>query len=365
MTKYLCESCGNEFEGRKFKGKDQRFCSRNCFRVHQRKGREYISMRPFVDITGQPVSVADSIGVCGIYRIKNKVNGKVYIGQSRDIGRRLQAHLRASANETDHRFQNPIYKAIRKYGSDNFVFEIIHKCDQIVLKFEIDELEKEYIRKHQSNKTKYGYNATDGGDGGMLTDETIEKIIASLNKPGATEARSIRRKEWWIKNGDKRRAELAEIKRNNPKKPAYIKKGKRDTKKVCCIEKQCTFDSMTEAAKACETRDSTIWKVCNGKYEKAGVFHFYWLDGDHVVFKRKPRVHTPMSKEQRMVCVEQSIARGEAKKIICIDTGVVYRSCGEAALILDVDASKIRKNIYDRKKQTSVKGLHFKFLEAV
>lgn len=363
MTKYLCESCGSEFEGRKFKGKDQRFCSRNCFRVHQRKGREYISMRPFVDITGQPISITDSMRVCGIYRIKNKINGKVYIGQSRDIGRRLRAHLRASENETDHRFQNPIYKAIRKYGSDNFVFEIIHKCDQIVLKFEIDELEKEYIRKHQSNKTKYGYNATDGGDGGMLTDETIEKIMASLNRPGAKEARSQRRKEWWIKNGDKRRAELAERKKNKPKKQAYIRKGRKDTKKVCCVEKQCTFDSMNDAAISCGTGQASIWSVCNGKCERANGLHFYWLDGEPVVFNRRPRVQTPITKEQRMAFVEQSIALGRAKKIICIDTGVVYRSCGEAALLLDISASILRKHIHYPRNRTSVKGLHFKFLE--
>ena len=367
-----CEACGKEFHGRKYKGINQRFCSLACFRWPQGKQYNDNLARPFVDIAGKDVNISEAMGVCGIYRIRNKINGKVYIGQSRNIGRRLYGHMQASRNEKDHRFQNPIYKAIRKYGADNFVFEIIHRCDQIVMQFEIDELEKDYIRKHNSASPKHGYNATTGGDGGILTDQTIEKIKASLNRPGAKEARSLRRKEWWIKNGDKRRAELAERKRNKPKestytpkKSAYIKKGKKDTRKVCCVERQCTFDSMTDASTVCSTRASTVWKVCNGKQETAGGLHFHWLDGEPVVFNRRPRVQTPITKEQRMAFIERSIARGEAKKIICIDTGVVYRSCGEAALILDVDASKIRKNIYDRKKQTSVKGLHFKFLEAV
>ena len=39
---------------------------------------------------------------CGIYKIENKINGKVYIGQSIEIERRWQKHLNASDDFVIH-----------------------------------------------------------------------------------------------------------------------------------------------------------------------------------------------------------------------------------------------------------------------
>lgn len=56
----------------------------------------------------------------GIYKIENKINGKVYIGQSVDIDRRFREHKRRSEQQIDF--------AIQKYGIDNFNFDIIEEC---------------------------------------------------------------------------------------------------------------------------------------------------------------------------------------------------------------------------------------------
>lgn len=90
--------------------------------------------------------------VRGIYKVTNKVNGKVYIGQSVDIGRRWRQHMTA---EDDIYF----HKAIQKYGVENFEWEVIEKCK----KKDLDEREIYWIEYYDSfNK---GYNCTKGGDG--------------------------------------------------------------------------------------------------------------------------------------------------------------------------------------------------------
>lgn len=57
----------------------------------------------------------------GIYKITNNINNKIYIGQSVHIKRRWAEHCKPSSDSL-------ISKAIKKYGKDNFTFEIIEKC---------------------------------------------------------------------------------------------------------------------------------------------------------------------------------------------------------------------------------------------
>ena len=93
--------------------------------------------------------------VRGIYKVTNKINGKVYIGQSVDIGKRWRQHMTA---EDDNYF----HKAIQKYGVENFEWEIIEKCK----KKDLDEREIYWIEYYDSfNK---GYNCTKGGDSGPI-----------------------------------------------------------------------------------------------------------------------------------------------------------------------------------------------------
>lgn len=61
--------------------------------------------------------------ICGIYRITNKINGKSYIGQSVNIKNRWYVH---KATKDDY----PIHRAIRKYGKNNFSWEILEECSE-------------------------------------------------------------------------------------------------------------------------------------------------------------------------------------------------------------------------------------------
>lgn len=88
----------------------------------------------------------------GIYKITNLINRKCYIGQSIHIERRWQEHLAPSANSI-------IATAIKKYGKENFTFEILEEISQEELSL-LDELEMLYIQQYNSIVPN-GYNVTD------------------------------------------------------------------------------------------------------------------------------------------------------------------------------------------------------------
>lgn len=84
----------------------------------------------------------------GIYKITNLINNKIYIGQSKNIYRRWYSH------RCDYKNKDlPLYNSIRKYGIDNFSFEIIEEC-------QINQLsEKEdYWINHYNSYVPNGYN---------------------------------------------------------------------------------------------------------------------------------------------------------------------------------------------------------------
>lgn len=106
----------------------------------------------------------------GIYKIENKINGKIYIGQSVDIKKRWSRHKRSAKNELEEKY--PIHYAILKYGLDNFSFDVVEECDVSV----IDERELYYISFYDSMIPK-GYNCDSGGkSGGYLPKERIDKM---------------------------------------------------------------------------------------------------------------------------------------------------------------------------------------------
>ena len=88
----------------------------------------------------------------GIYKITNKVNGKVYIGQSDNIERRWKNHKKDAFWSNGHVYNYPLYRAMRKYGLDNFLFEILEECK----KEELNQKEVSYIAQYDSFHN--GYN---------------------------------------------------------------------------------------------------------------------------------------------------------------------------------------------------------------
>lgn len=110
----------------------------------------------------------------GIYRILNKVNNKVYIGQSIDVENRLKQY-KSCLNRGDH--HNPhLQHSWDKYGEDVFEFGIITKCDES----ELDDLEISFIANYDSFNSEKGYNKETGGDlNKHMSDESCRKISES------------------------------------------------------------------------------------------------------------------------------------------------------------------------------------------
>lgn len=97
--------------------------------------------------------------ITGIYKITNKLNGKCYIGRAKNINRRWTCH-KNRAFVPNKEYNKYLYRAFRKYGLDNFKFEILEECAED----ELDDKEHYYITLYNSNNEKFGYNETTGYD---------------------------------------------------------------------------------------------------------------------------------------------------------------------------------------------------------
>lgn len=109
-----------------------------------------------------------------IYKISSP-NGKVYIGRSKNFNGRMVEHKHNALTKNSN---YPIYKAIRKYGWDNMIKEII--CE--VSADGAQKLEEEFIIAYDS--VKHGYNSTYAGGGGNVfknNPELLEKLRKTLS----------------------------------------------------------------------------------------------------------------------------------------------------------------------------------------
>lgn len=111
-----------------------------------------------------------------IYKAVNKINKKIYIGQTiRSLKERKRDHIKCEDNTYFH-------NALRKYGTDNFEWFEIDSADNIN---DLNYLEKYWIEFYNSYKN--GYNMTTGGDGFEMSLEARKKISDGKKKYTFTE----------------------------------------------------------------------------------------------------------------------------------------------------------------------------------
>lgn len=253
-----------------------------------------------------------------IYKIENKINGKIYIGQTT-----LQ-------NGFDQRYKNNIKKythnvhlknSIEKYGINNF--EIIKELDIAYSKQELNEKEKFYISLYKSTNKDFGYNKMSGGDNSKMSEETKNKM--SKNKTSE----------------------------NNPM-----------AKKVVCLNTMEEFNTFREAAEKYNLSKSAISGCCNGKTNTAGK-----LNGERLIWMKKEKVETLTTEEIKNIINEEQTKRKEmysgknnskAKKVKCINDGKIFNTGKECAEYYNLSVSKIYAKIKENKPY---KNLNFCYVE--
>lgn len=149
-----------------------------------------------------------------IYKIENKLNHKIYIGQSMDPERRFREHC----GQKQMKYSSLIQDAIQKYGKENFTFEVLGWFE------DYNEKEIYYISFYRS-LAPYGYNLHPGGNDpphykgelnphSTITQQIADKIIEQLldyripkktivanNKVTADIVRHINEGDSWKKDG--------------------------------------------------------------------------------------------------------------------------------------------------------------------
>lgn len=100
-----------------------------------------------------------------IYKVTNLITNKMYVCQTmRDISTRWKEHIRDSIEKVDDYY---FHRSIRKYGSENFLVEMLTSISCLTLaelKCSLNQQERHYIHKYNTYNP-FGYNGSFGGEG--------------------------------------------------------------------------------------------------------------------------------------------------------------------------------------------------------
>lgn len=207
-----------------------------------------------------------------IYKVTNLINGKVYIGQTINFPKRKIKHL-SDVKLNKENDTSVFHRAIRKYGEENFSWEILEEISSE----ELDNREKYWIHFFDSYiEHNKGYNMTLGGDNA--------KALVNWIKNNPEQAK---------KNALSGLQKAQEANRKNPERMLkHLEKARRESnkavsKKVCCVENQKIFNSLSDAERwslspnnpnGKKASHQHISKVCKGLRHTAGGYHWRYID---------------------------------------------------------------------------------------
>ena len=104
--------------------------------------------KPYTDLIGR-VGLTNTVS--GIYKITNIENQMTYVGQAVNIADRWKQHIKRGIG-ADTPTQNKLYPAMKKFGPENFTFEIIEQCSRAKLNEREDYWQEFYKAK------EFGYS---------------------------------------------------------------------------------------------------------------------------------------------------------------------------------------------------------------
>ena len=198
-----------------------------------------------------------------IYMHRNKLNNKVYIGQTKQ--EKLNNRWK---NGKGYKTCTYFYKAIQKYGWDNFEHIILEQGDWTLE--EVNQKEQFYIQKYDSTNNKKGYNIKEGGGNDISPNALPAAIKWMKEHPEFGLARAADMLKWQAEHPE-------EVKLHRQKaQQAMVNARKR---KVRCIETGIIYESAAEAARQVpNTHPSKICMVCRGQRKTCGKLHWEYVD---------------------------------------------------------------------------------------
>lgn len=104
--------------------------------------------KPYTDLAGR---VLGQTNKTGIYKITNKQNQMCYVGQAVNVAERWKQHIKRAIG-AEPMTNNKLYPAMKKFGVENFTFELIEECSQDKLNQREDYWQDFY------NAKDYGYS---------------------------------------------------------------------------------------------------------------------------------------------------------------------------------------------------------------
>lgn len=236
-----------------------------------------------------------------IYKIENKVSGKVYIGQTiRCPKTRIQTHMSNLRN--NQHINRHLQSSFNKHGEKSFSSEIIgvYPID------ELDSIEIRLISFYKEKKTSY--NIEHGGNARKIISDETREILS-------TTSRNMWKDEAIRKN----------IMKN-------LKRGKDNynSRKIICLEDMKIFDSVTEAGDHYDLNMKNIYSCllerqnyCHSKCKtKKYRFAFFEEEKDYIQIE-------PVHKL--------------SKSVICLTTKEVFDSLTEASKKYGLETTNISK----------------------
>lgn len=218
----------------------------------------------------------------GIYKITNKITGKSYIGQSVDIEKRWAYHKETMKNPRINAYYRELYKDMRLFGLNNFLFEVLEEC----LFEELNEKEKYWI--HYYNSYEKGYNLTRGGSGTLKYDYNKIKELWDQGLTTEEISKEINISYGYVTTilGILGITAKEKLKRNSIPNDSHSRYSKKVYQKdLYTHEIIHVFESVSEAA--------DFLKVCRASFREALKNHnneyrgFYWeIDNDSAKEKR-------------------------------------------------------------------------------
>lgn len=224
-----------------------------------------------------------------IYKITNKVNGKIYIGQTiQSLEKRWFDHCRK--NSCCRLLRN----AIQKYGRDNFT---IQQIDHAHSRCELDNKEIFWIEFYDC-MTPNGYNLLSGGLHHEISEETRKKMSEAQRGEkhpmyGTHHSEEHKRKIGDSVRGEKNGNYGKHLSEETRRKLSFGRKGEKHwnygkrfseerknkmsenhfkRKEVVCLETGEVFHSISDAQKKYKIR--RIGNVCRGEKDSSGGFHW-------------------------------------------------------------------------------------------